>query len=284
MGWKGFNSPVTSSGDLLSAYDRQMRPEQANPPAGVWHEQDGPVVRVVGRHQGFISAPRDVGVRGADLDRLIARQRDYFARRGESVEWKTWGYDQPADLTDRLAAAGFVPEEPETVLVGLARDMATEPVLPDGVVLRQVTAPADVYRIADMEAEVWGRDSSGLAADVIKEMAAAPDDVAVFVAEAAGVVVSAGRIEFRPGTEFAGLWGGATLPRWRGRGIYRALVARRAQLAVARRTRYLQVDASADSAPILRRLGFVEVTTTTPYVWSPGPKDQHVWPSAERAG
>ncbi|NED79104.1 GNAT family N-acetyltransferase, partial [Streptomyces sp. SID11233] len=30
-----------------------------------------------------------------------------------------------------------------------------------------------------------------------------------------------------------------------------------------------QVDASADSAPILRRLGFLELTTTTPYIWTP---------------
>jgi len=47
-------------------------------------------------------------------------------------------------------------------------------------------------------------------------------------------------------------------------------VARRAQLAVARGVRYLQVDASDDSKPILLRLGFRAVTTTTPYVWSPG--------------
>jgi len=74
---------------------------------------------------------------------------------------------------------------------------------------------------------------------------------------------------FRPGTDFAGLWGGSTLPAWRGRGIYRAMVAARAQRAAARGVRYLQVDASDDSAPILRRLGFRAVTTTTPYVWAP---------------
>ena len=40
-------------------------------------------------------------------------------------------------------------------------------------------------------------------------------------------------------------------------------------LAVAAGFRYLQVDASDNSRPILERLGFVAVTTTTPYVWSP---------------
>jgi hypothetical protein len=51
-------------------------------------------------------------------------------------------------------------------------------------------------------------------------------------------------------TDFAGLWGGSALLAWRGHGIYRALVARRAQLACARGVRY-QVEASDDSKPIL---------------------------------
>ena len=83
-------------------------------------------------------------------------------------------------------------------------------------------------------------------------------------------MVSAAWTVFHVGTDFAYLAGGSTLEAWRGRGIYRALVAVRAQRAAARGTRYLIVDASDDSAPILRRLGFRAVTTTTPYVWAPG--------------
>jgi GNAT superfamily N-acetyltransferase len=71
------------------------------------------------------------------------------------------------------------------------------------------------------------------------------------------------------GTEFATLWGGGTLPAWRSRGIYRAIVAHRADLALRRGFRYLQVNASDGSRPILERLGFVGVTTTTPFIWSP---------------
>jgi GNAT superfamily N-acetyltransferase len=76
-------------------------------------------------------------------------------------------------------------------------------------------------------------------------------------------------VRFPEGTEFGTLWGGATLPAWQARGIYRSLVAHRGRLAAAQGRRYLQVDASPDSRPILERLGFVAVTTTTPYVWSP---------------
>ncbi len=43
----------------------------------------------------------------------------------------------------------------------------------------------------------------------------------------------------------------------------------RARLAAQRAATPLQVDAAPDSRPILERLGFVAVTTTTPYVYTP---------------
>ena len=265
---------MTTIGALLTAYDEQMRGIGPNPPPGVTYEQDGPLLRVVGEYRGYISGPRDVGVRGAELDRLIARQRDYFAARGEAVGWQTRAHDEPADLTDRLRAAGFVPEKPDTVLVGLAAELATGPAVtspPPGVALRWVTADADMRRIAAMESAVWGQDWAWLGENLIGRIAAAPADIAVLAAEAGGEVVSAAWLAvIQPGADGAArLLGGSTRPQWRGRGIYRALVAARAQWAAARGIKYLQVDASDDSAPILRRLGFHAVTTTTAYVWTP---------------
>ncbi|WP_217215367.1 GNAT family N-acetyltransferase [Streptomyces sp. AC550_RSS872] len=264
---------MTETEILLAAYGDQMRGVPPTPPAGVTYEQDGPLLRIVGGFRCLVTGPRSLGVRGTELDRLIARQRDFFAARAEAVEWKTRSHDDPADLTDRLREAGFVPEDQETVLVGRAADMAVrQPVLPDGVTLRHVTADADMRRIAAMKSVVWGRDWSWLADDLIGRVASAPDEISVHVAEADGEVVSAAWLVFRAGTGFASLWGGSTRAGWRGRGIYRALVATRAAIAVAvaRGVTYLHVDASDGSAPILRRLGFDAVTTTTPYVWSPG--------------
>ena len=255
----------------LTVYDQQMRGLEPKPPAWVRYERDGPLLRGVGGYRGYISGPRDIGVTGAELDRLIARQRDYFARRGEAVGWQTRAHDEPTDLTARLRAAGFVPQEERTVLIGLTAELATAPVLPGGVVLRWVTADDDIHRIAALQSAVWGQDWSWLAENLIGRIAAAPDGIAVLAAEAGGEVVSAGWLAFfGPGADsFARLLGGSTLPQWRGRGIYRALVAARAQRAAARSVKYLQVDASDDSAPILRRLGFRAVTTTTDYVWTP---------------
>jgi GNAT superfamily N-acetyltransferase len=246
-----------------------MRGAPPTPPVGTKYEHDGPLLRIVGGHRGLITGPRDLGVRGAVLDRLIARQRDLFARRGEAVEWKTRGHDEPADLAARLRRAGFVPEERETVLVGRAAALAAESQPPRGVVIRQVTTGGDLRRIAAMQGAVWGQDMSWLADDLLGRLATASGDLIVLAAEADGLIVSAAWLVLQPGIDFAGLWGGSTLAPWRGRGIYRALVARRARLAAARGVTYLQVDASDDSEPILRRLGFSAVTTTTPYVWTP---------------
>ncbi|MFI5485463.1 GNAT family N-acetyltransferase [Micromonospora echinaurantiaca] len=257
---------------LRNAYDNQLRAAVPDPlPAGVTVERDGPLVRILGLDYGGFLTYRDLGgLTGAALDELIARQVEYFRRRGEQVEWKLHGHDQPADLPDRLRAAGFVPEELETVVIGPAAPLAAAlPVLPEGVRLREVTARADLDRIVAMEEEVWQADRSHLADGLAKEIAADPQSITVVVAEAADTVVCAGWVRYVPDTGFATLWGGSTLPGWRGRGIYRALVTYRARLAAQRGRTLLQVDASPDSRPILERLGLVPVTTTTPYVYTP---------------
>ncbi len=257
--------------DLLAAYDDQLRgAERSGLPAGVHLERDGPVARVVGHHRGFVSSPPDLGLDGPAVDALIARQRDFFAARGEAVEWKTRGHDRPVDLPDRLAAAGFVPEPPETVVVASARELAgTDLPQPAGVAIRSVSDEADLRRVGALESEIWGDDRGWLVDELIALRPGTTDGPLVLVAEAGDRFVAAAWLIVVAGTDFAGLWGGSTLPDWRGRGVYRALVIRRARSAAARGVRYLQVDASAESRPILQRLGFRALTTTTPYVWTP---------------
>jgi len=250
--------------ELLARFDAARAGDDFD---GAPTERDGPVVRVVDPHAALIATPSDTGLRGADLDALIARQRDHYAARGMPVEWKTYGYDQPADLTERLLAAGFVAEERETVVVGAVEALGGHPAEVDGVTIRETADPADFAAIGVLHSEVWADDWSWIAEDLGDRSARlGPGGFRVLVAEADGRLVSAAWLLMRAGSPFASLWGGSTLEAWRGRGIYRALVARRA--AIARDTGYafLQVDASDMSRPILERLGFVALTTTTPYV------------------
>jgi GNAT superfamily N-acetyltransferase len=250
---------------LLAAYDEQIRRHpQPDTPDGQLEYDDG-VIRRVSSGDGWS------GVIWCDLDEVradavIAAQISRFAELSRPWEWKHYSYDRPPDLADRLRAAGFTPDPPEALLVAEIADLAIAMSPPPGVELRAVVDEEGVQALVSVHDEVFGGDHSALGRSLLARVAREPSTVAGVVAFADGTPIAAGRVEFLPGTDFAGLWGGGTLAAWRGRGVFRSLVAHRAGLAAARGFRYLQVDASADSAPILQRLGFVELATTTPFM------------------
>jgi GNAT superfamily N-acetyltransferase len=262
---------VPDAAELLAAYDAQLRARAPDPPLpGAETAWNGPLLRTLDPATRGWVLYRDLdGLEGDQLDALIARQIAWFRDRGTSFEWKYHGHDRPADLEQRLLAAGFVPEERETIVVAPVEAVVGPVELPDGVALREVTQRHDFERIARLQEAVWAEPAPWVVGMLDGERTAAPDSITIVVAEAGGEVVCAAWIRFERGTDFATLWGGATLPEWRRRGIYRATVAYRANLAADRGFRFLSVDASDDSRPILERLGFVPVTTTTPYIWSP---------------
>jgi GNAT superfamily N-acetyltransferase len=164
------------------------------------------------------------------------------------VEWKYYSHDGP-ELYERLLAAGLEPEDEETVVVAEAASI--EPPAGD-VELRLATD-----EFVELAERVFGRShGSGL-----------PERTLAVVAVVDGQPVSGGRVDFEDDVEFAGLFGGVTLPEYRRRGLYRATVAKRAELARERGYRWLYSDALPTSRPILERVGFVPITTTTPFVF-----------------
>jgi len=251
---------------VLALYDRDLR-EGARPDGpGARIERAGGVVRQVADAQGWN------GVLWSDLDETgadaaIAGQIAHFTGLGRDFEWKLYGHDLPVDLGQRLTAAGFTPESEETLMVGEVAALTLDAEPPDGIRLLPATDRAGVDLVADVHEKAFGTDSSRLRARLLAQLFADPDTVVAVVALAGDEPVSAARMELVPGTRFAGLWGGGTVEGWRGRGIYRALVAHRARIAADRGYRYLQVDASSQSRPILERLGFAPLTTTTPYLY-----------------
>lgn len=91
--------------------------------------------------------------------------------------------------------------------------------------------------------------------------------IELWVAAVGDQIVSAGRLEPVPNSDFAGIWGGSSLTEWRGRGIYRALTAARARSALAAGKTWINSDSTGYSRPILERSGFVKVSATTPCKW-----------------
>jgi GNAT superfamily N-acetyltransferase len=247
------------------AYDEQLRRD----PPTLTHghvERDDSVTRF--RYEGGSWA----GVIWSDLDEtnadeVIAEQVRRFADLAGPWEWKYYSYDRPADLPDRLVAAGFVREPDEAMLVADVAELDLDVGPPPGVELRPVVDEADGEALVAVHEEVFGDDHSAFGRHVMAGIASDPPTIAAAVAWAGDTPISAARVEFNHGTDFAGLFGGGTLPAWRRRGVFRALVAYRAAIAAEHGFRYLQVDAMPDSRPILRRLGFVELATTVPFTY-----------------
>jgi GNAT superfamily N-acetyltransferase len=121
--------------------------------------------------------------------------------------------------------------------------------------------------IQAIEQAVWNEDFAQLVQNLGAELRHDPHQVSFHVAYADGRPASCAWIRYHRGSQFASLWGGSTLPEYRKRGLYTALVAVRLQAALERGVRYLAVDASPMSAPILQRYGFRQITTCTPFKW-----------------
>jgi GNAT superfamily N-acetyltransferase len=253
---------------VLADFDAQMRRDPVGW-AGTRVEREEHITRAVSVDDGgnFVLWS---SLSEADADAVIAAEVHRFAGGQRAWEWKYYSYDQPADLPQRLQKAGFVPEEAEALMVAQIADLDLDVSPPDGVELVPVTDEAGVAAVVRVHDEVFGGDHEGVGAVIRDSFAVQPRPLQAVVAMAGPVAISAARVEFPDRSDFAGLWGGGTLPQWRRRGVFRSLVAYRARLARERGYRYLQVDASPDSRPILHRLGFAELAMTTPFKYPAG--------------
>jgi len=255
---------------LLAAYDEQLRGENETPGA-IDVTVLGPLRLVTfAGGRGFITY-RNLG--SADetaIGELVVAALAHFAGRAEisTVEWKTRAHDRAPGLYDALARSGFAVEDTESIMIGPAAALAMEVELPAGITLRRVVEDADVRAMNAMQDEVFGDPVSSESADALIRRLSRGDGVELWVAQNGTEIVSAGRLEPVVGTIFAGIWGGATRPQWRGRGIYRALTAARARSAIAAGKTLINSDSTEFSRPILERSGLLKVSETTPYRWN----------------
>lgn len=257
-----------NTSEVLALFDGQMRRDIVADAPSARVERADKVVRQVDAKDGW-NAVVWSSLDQATARSAIAEQVQYFTELGREFEWKHYSHDQPEDLGRLLLAAGFEAEPGEALMIARIADLTESDGLPEGVRLHPVTTPADVELMLSAHQAAFGTTADWLRPRLLDMLAGSPDTVSMVVAMADDLPVCGARMELLPGTEFASLWGGGTVPAWRGRGIYRALVAHRARIAAERGYRYLQVDASDESRPILQRLGFAALSTTTPYVYKP---------------
>ena len=251
-----------SAAEILARYDDQARAHIAAEP-GINIERTAGTVRMSGLWDLVIYSQ----LTEATADAAIALEKARPLAPGRKLEWKVYGHDKPDDLAVRLRNAGFEPDAPETLVVFDLSAELPDMGLPAGVAIRRVTDWAGLSDVVAVGIRAFGEDYSRTNDEFIARVEYGT--VLFYVAYLDGEPVSAARLEMPRLSEFAGLFGGGTVPEHRGRGIYRALVAARAEDARERGYRYLSVDARATSLPILLRLGFVPLTTVTSWNWQP---------------
>ena len=221
--------------DLLQAYDEQLRTD-AETPSAIVRDRLGPLRLVTfAGGRGFVTY-RDLG--GADaarIARLVAQALAHY--RGRPGD-RAGRVEDARPRSGARAARGAAGQRVRARRAGVDHDRRGPAArrrrrrCPTGVTLRRVTDEADVRAMSAMQDEAFGEPISRGAGG----RAAAPAGRG----RRHGALGRRGGRRDRqrrsartgPGTEFAGIWGGATRPEWRGRGIYRALTAARARSAL----------------------------------------------------
>jgi hypothetical protein len=117
---------MPSADDLLAAYDTQLRTE-AETPSALRVDRLGPLRLVTfAGGRGFVTYADLAGAEAATIRSWVAEALEYFRDQPEitRVEWKTRGHDVASGLDASLLDNGFVPDEPESVMIGETRLLA----------------------------------------------------------------------------------------------------------------------------------------------------------------
>jgi len=253
--------------EMLAIFDKEVRRECERP-----HKQRQALLNLVrytpldGGSGGSFISWSDLNADNADA--AIQGQIDHFRDRNADFEWIYYSYDLPTDLPKRLLAYGFTAKEPLALMVANIKDLPEDYWTSDVSTVQRITTPEGVDAIACMQREVWEEeDLSGFGRGLKNGLEHRPADLSVFAVWQDGRVVSAAWTHFLSSTSFATLSGGSTILAYRHRGFYSALLAVRAREARQRGFRFLQVNASPDSQPILAKHGFRCLAYSTAYQW-----------------
>lgn len=250
--------------DILALYDEQERRLSHHP--SYRREETAEVVRHIHSGKTRRSFVIYSDLTAVNADDIIAREvAHYQAVGGAGLEWKTYSHDSPPDLGERLMAHGFVDEGLETLLVlelENAPAILQQPITAD---VRHLTAVEQLADVIKVHNQVWGEGFDWVQGYLAHALETQGAYWRIYVAYVDDEPACAAWAYFPEKSHFASLWGGATVERFRGMGLYTAVVAARLQEAVARGYRFLTVDTSEMSRPILERRGFRVLGYTRPY-------------------
>ena len=162
----------------------------------------------------------------------------------------------------------------ETIVAALAAEQQRPLVLPEGVTVERVASPPQVDDVLRVQEAVWGtRLSAWLRASLLRDLESLGTH-AIFLVRVGREPAASAWVVTPPGSPIAHLFGGTVSAPHRGRGLYSALLATRAQAARTAGARWLLADANENSRPVLERAGFAALTTRTELVYGGEVPDQ----------
>jgi hypothetical protein len=208
-----------------------------------------------------------------ELDAVIAEVRALLRERGRSkTQWEIGSEAKPAGLAETLERRGFARDDEPWALALALTEPPAEVEAAEGLRAAQVTTAEDFVAARAVQDVAFGASPAEVQAGRerhLQEFRLADESRAgrvwgempkiVHAVWADDRIVCAGTCErTRLGVA---LFGGATLPEFRGRGAYRALITERWRVAVSDSPDRpaLVTQAGVMSRPILAALGFVAV-------------------------
>lgn len=203
--------------EILALFDQQQRIEIEYP--DMRKEVLPHVIRFVRPAPGmsFILHSR---VNESNADAVIQEQIAYFKQRNQPFEWKVYDYDTPPDLKDRLVTHGFEPEDPDAVMVLDVREAPATLLEPLTADVRRITERDHLEDVIQVEEQVWGGNFDWIKTRLGDHLEI-PGYLSVYVVSLEGQPACAGWVYYHAHSQFASLWGGSTVPAYRGRAVQR---------------------------------------------------------------
>lgn len=201
----------------------------------------------------------------SQVDKYIENEIQFFSNEESSFEWKVYGTDFPSNIVSALLRYSFVRAETESLMVQdlMATSVAT---LHHGFV--EVKDEQGIRDAIAVQKEVWGGDFEWHYRYLLKMKTESPESISIYVVYVDEKPVASAWITFTPDSPFAGIWGGSTIKEYRGRGFYTLLLEKRISEAKLRGRKYIFIEASDMSKPIVEKNGFSIVTHVTGYHWN----------------
>ncbi|MGF1713177.1 GNAT family N-acetyltransferase [Vibrio kagoshimensis] len=246
--------------DVMREYNESER-KLINSFNGV-KQSDGNLTKFVSkdRHGSYISF---FSFDESLTESIVKEQLEYFNKRNLCFEWKTYSTDKPSNIGKVLLEHGFEQEDSESFMV---LDLSKADV--ESFDESQITEVSDSEGIRDavrVQEQVWGGSFDWQYNYLMSLKEHSPDSVSIYVVYVNGQPVTSAWLTFNGSSPFAGIWGGSTVEEFRGNGYYSLLLSKRIVEAKSKGVKYLIIDASDMSKPIVLKRGFEVVATTTGY-------------------